>query len=208
MLIVDLDDTIFQTSSIGMDVFSVAISSLRTSDELIVMGVALDSMIEELWSTPSDYVFRKYEVPHHIVSRFYIDVASIDYKTLDIQPYDDYAILKSLSIDQVLVTTGLRELQWAKINALGIAKDFIQIKIDDPRDDPRIRKIGIFRQILMEARLQPSDIWVIGDNPESELKAAKALGMKTIQRRSQTKASSCYADFEIPSFAELKQLLF
>jgi len=39
-------------------------------------------------------------------------------------------------MDKILVTTGLIELQQAKIKTLGIGADFKQIHIDEPRLEP------------------------------------------------------------------------
>ena len=50
-------------------------------------------------------------------------------------------------------------------------------------------------------------MYLIGDNPESEIKAGKKLGMRTIQRKSDSKVSSKYSDYEIESFEELKEII-
>lgn len=207
MIIIDLDDTIFQTKSMNPQIFDPAISIVKRYYETQAEERKVDEIISALWSKPVDVVFTNFKTPQTVVSDFYHQIANIDYNQLDIQPYDDYKIISSLPGKKILVTTGLQELQKAKIKALGIEKDFDSVHIDDPRKRPRQHKIDIFKQILLETKKAPSDIWVIGDNPESELKAGKQLGMRTIQRKSSTKLSSVYADFEIESFEELKNIL-
>jgi len=87
---------------------------------------------------------------------------------LNIKAFEDYKVIKTFRKKKVLVTTGLRPLQLAKIKALGIENDFEEI--DDPRLIPRTHKIDIFAQILLNSGKKVEDIWVIGDNPESEIK--------------------------------------
>lgn len=147
-----------------------------------------EEIISDLWSKPIDEVFSTHKIPKEIASIYYQEIAALLFR-------------------KILVTTGLRELQMAKINALGIESDFEMIYIDDPREKPRRHKINIFNEILNETQQRPQEIWVIGDNPESEMKAGKALNMNTIQRKSSSKKSSQYSDYEIDSFEELKEII-
>jgi len=188
-------------------IFNDAISVVKRYYDTSELNVKVGEIISELWSKPVDEVFLKYKTPKTIVDEFYNKIADIDFSKLKIKPFDDYEAIQSISIKKILVTTGLRELQTAKIKALGIASDFDSIRIDDPREKPRQYKMDIFKQILTETKKSPKEIWIIGDNPESEIKAGKILGMRTIQRKSKTKESSEYADFEIASFRELKNII-
>lgn len=205
LLIFDLDDTIFQTNSINPKIVKPAISILK--EYYYSTEVEVGDIISALWSKPIDFVFEKFKTPKSIVSKFYKQVEKIDFKQLKIELFEDYQIVQSIRKRKILVTTGIKELQMAKIRALGIESDFESIKIDDPRFNPRKHKLDIFSEILNTTELTPTEIWVIGDNPDSEIKAGKKLGMNTIQRKSKTKKSSEYADYEIESFNELIQIL-
>jgi len=141
------------------------------------------------------------------VDTFYEKIALINYEHLDIKPFADYSNITAIKMDKILVTTGLSELQNAKIDALGIRNDFKEIHIDDPRSNPRIGKYGIFKNIIHSTGLDPKEIWVIGDNPDSEIKAANQLGIKTIQRNSKSKNKSEYANYHIDSFDLLAAIL-
>ena len=110
-------------------------------------------------------------------------------------------------MDKILVTTGLSELQNAKIDALGIRDDFTRIIIDDPRIEPRNTKYKIFQEILKSTNKSADQIWVIGDNPKSEIAAAYNLGMNTIQRKSNTKTRSKMAKYYVSNFSELSNIL-
>ena len=203
MLIFDLDDTIFQTNSMNPEIFESAISVLRDYYTTSESNVNLEELIARLWSHPVTVVFSKYNTPQDIVAQFYQAIASIDYSELDIKTYDDYKEINSFLCPKILVTTGFKELQLAKIKALGIESDFDSIYIDDPRENPRQEKLDIFKTILKESQKAPQEVWVIGDNPDSEIKAGNSLHMKTIQRKSATKEVSKDADHQIESFTEL-----
>ena len=181
MLIIDLDDTIFPTQSMNPAIFDPAISIVRDALQSRKTKAIADTAIAELWTKPIDHVLAKYEVPNDVIAHFYQAIAEVDYQQLRITPFADYPALRAITQPKILVTTGLRELQVAKIKALGISSDFISIHIDDPRAQPRQHKQLIFEQIMRAQHLSPQQIWVIGDNPDSELKAGKELGMKTIQ---------------------------
>lgn len=204
MLILDLDDTLFETSSINPQLFHLPLSLIQNYYAANASRELADKVITELWSNPLDKVFATYGTPKAIIAEFYQKIGEIDFRQLSIQPFVDYEALRSLPQRKRLVTTGLKELQQAKIEALGIATDFEAVYIDDPRLQPRTSKIDIFKAILLETQLEPSAIWVIGDNPESEIKAGKTLGMKTVQRVSKSKGNAGLADYVIHSFEELE----
>lgn len=186
MIIIDLDDTIFETKTMNPEVFKDSLSIIRKyyfrePDEKI------DQILKELCEIPIDSVFKKYKTPQLIIQDFYRAISKMDYKSLNIKPFEDYKIFKNIEMSKILVTTGLKELQLAKISALGISGDFESIFIDDPRMNPRNSKLKIFKRILLESNLKAQSIWVIGDNPNSEISAGHELGMNTIQRSSDSK---------------------
>ncbi len=207
MLILDLDDTIFETKSMSSDIFDEPISVLRSYYSQQPDNNT-DYIINELWTNPIDYVLAKYDTPSSIVEDFYNKIVEIDYRGLDIQPHSDYQTIREIDLPKILVTTGLKELQWAKIKALGIEEDFLSIHIDDPRENPRRSKSVIFSQIIIESDLQPKDVIVIGDNPDSELRAGNDLGMTTVQRQSESKSRGKEVDYYIEDFGELLSLPF
>ncbi len=205
MILLDLDDTIFQTSSMNPEIFAPAIQVIhRFCEERETIHA--EELIHALWSQPIDEVFLQYEVPSHTAETFYEKMAGIDYKELDVIPFADYVALQEIDDIKILVTTGLKELQNAKIDALRIRQDFTAVYIDDPRTQPRNTKYDIFSRILKEHQIRPQEAWVVGDNPDSEIKAAHQLGMRTIQRSSPTKKKSPLADYYIEGFNELRAL--
>lgn len=206
MLIVDLDDTIFPTKSMPSSLFKVAIDNI-SSYVLSNTEHNVESLIADLWSRPVDVVCHAYGLPDDVLRRFYLDIEKIDFSRLPIEVYPDYKELLKVPHSRALVTTGLRKLQEAKIVALQIRSDFEEIHIDDPRTAPRYGKKKIFEKIMLERNLGPTDVWIIGDNPDSEIKAGRELGMNTIQRRAMGKRISELSDFVISSFSEVQRIV-
>jgi putative hydrolase of the HAD superfamily len=94
------------------------------------------------------------------------------------QPFDDYCLIKKLPVDKFLVTTGFPNLQWSKIRMLGIENDFKCIHVVDPDKSSKMKK-DIFEELIHQYNYQSDEVLVVGDDPESEIKAAKALNLPT-----------------------------
>ena len=204
ILIVDLDNTIFETSTIEMSQFKEA-RQLVEDYTLQHHGVELaHSIFDEMKHIAFDLIAKKYNFPNPLIQQFYQIIESGNYQ-LKIDTFPDYHYLLQYDYPKYLVTTGLPNLQNAKIEALGIREDFEQVHIDNPTDSNRVFKKGIFQQIL--AHSQASQAVVIGDNPISELKAGKELGLVTVQRMYGKTQYSEYADYAINSFEDLNRIL-
>lgn len=207
ILILDMDDTIYSTKSIPSEIMDPVFKKLRGSLRAYIDEATFLHIKRDLWHLPIDEVSAKYNLPDHILDNFYVDIEKIIIPIGSIKPYDDYQFIKSLPFRKYLVTTGLELYQREKIRALGIAEDFVDIYIDDPRSQPRIGKVGIFRQIISDAQVDPSTIWVLGDNPHAEISAGSNLGCHTVQRLSPRKERSLDADVHVKSFYELAPYL-
>ena len=60
---------------------------------------------------------------------------------------------------------------------MGIARDFTEIHIVDP---DKSSKKEVFAAILQRHDYRAADVLVVGDDPESELKAAQELGIMAL----------------------------
>jgi putative hydrolase of the HAD superfamily len=203
ILILDLDDTIFETNSMDMSIFDPARKVIEEYTVNHYGQIESDNIINEIKQLPFDTVANKYNFPIERRNRFYYTIQNIPYN-LNLSVFSDYSFLQQIDCDKYLVTTGMTNLQTAKIKALSIHADFQEIYIDDPFDTKRKFKKGIFQEIVKKT--DNKEVWVIGDNPESELLAGKELGLKTIQRLKNNK-KSIHADYEIRAFDELKRIL-
>ncbi len=97
---------------------------------------------------------------------------------LPMKPFEDYRHIQSANIQKFLVTTGFTKLQWSKVKMLGIVDDFVEIHIVDPEKSNQTKK-DVFADILKRHNYTAEDMLVIGDDPESEIKAATELGVDT-----------------------------
>lgn len=173
-LILDLDDTIFPTSSIDPQLVKPFFDSLERNND-VLSDVALRNAMADLWRRPFHVVAKAYGFSQHMIDQSLETLNSLEF-SFDIHPYEDYTYLKALPLTKFLVTTGMTKLQEAKIQALGLENDFEEILIDDPM----LRAGGkekAFSNIMQKYSYQPHELLVIGDNPDSEIRAAIALGI-------------------------------
>ena len=125
---------------------------------------------------------------------------------LNIQPYEDYCYIRELKIDKYLVTSGITSVQKNKIKSLGIEDDFTGIIIDDPFLSTG-GKSKIFAGLMEKYSLSSQDMWVIGDNPDSEIAAAKRNKIPTILIDRESKYENDIADYVVHSLKELVIIL-
>ncbi len=206
MLLLDLDDTLFETATIDARVFDPAKKIIEDYALPLFGAEKFAQMVTQLKQLPFDVVAKHYQFPTTLSEQFYHTIESISY-AFNIAPFPDYPALQQLPHPKILVTTGFPKVQQAKIDALQIASDFEAIYIDNPFDPQRKFKRGIFSAILSSYHLAPQQVWAIGDNPASELQAARALGINTIQRKTSHHLPWDEADGFIHSFEELAALL-
>ena len=206
LLIFDLDDTLFETKSISKKSVKPIIDKFENLLLKRFGEVMTKKIVPELWKFPFDFVAQKYNFDNNLNSEFACLINEYEYQ-LNIKTFEDFGIIQNLQQEKILVTTGFLKLQNAKIRALGIEKEFGEIYIDNILDSKRIHKKGIFKNILLEKNINPNLIYVIGDNPNSELKAGFELNLNTIQVAKLGQEKSEYAKHYIIDFNELITIL-
>ncbi|MBN2142677.1 HAD-IA family hydrolase [Candidatus Woesearchaeota archaeon] len=122
-----------------------------------------------------------------------------------IKPYDDAKLLLKLPGKKILVTSGVPKVQQAKVDLLKIRDYFEQVIIDDS-SDPKNKEM-IFKTLMEESSLQPKEVMIIGDNPDSEILGGRNLGMVTVQilRHKGMREAEC--DYKIKELSELKGII-
>ena len=95
------------------------------------------------------------------------------------EPFEGYEALLILPCRRFLVTTGYTKMQHSKIQQLGIENDFEAIFVIDP-DKSLLTKRDLFEKILSENNFRVEDVLVVGDDLNSEIFHAKALGIDTV----------------------------
>jgi FMN phosphatase YigB (HAD superfamily) len=204
-IILDLDYTVFQTNMMDRKVFEPFFENLLKDINSLFSDKIIEEIVTDLWKDSWDVVIEKHKIPKEIFFKSITILESIPLN-LEISTYSDYHFVKNYPIDKFLVTTGLTSLQKAKIKALNIENDFKEIIINDRLIESKT-KLDIFREIIAEHNLVPEKIYVIGDNPNSEIQAGNHLNLNTIQIVRENIEKGNNAKYYINSFEELKNII-
>ena len=205
-IIFDLDNCIFDTSSMGGGAIGAVRDALATSD---LSEEVKEQINIALKTDPLEDVLKRFGVPEPTG-----EAMREAYRNTVLGPerpaktYGDEDAIKELPVIKILVTSGYKKFQTSKIERLNISHLFDEVIIDF-LDDPEQRKgkTKIFKEILKTRGLQKEEVLVVGDNPRSELGAAKELGIKTVQTVRPDVVRWDGADAHISSLHELKDLL-
>ncbi len=205
-IIFDLDRCILNPKSLDVDILDPVLAPLYASN---VSAELKQKMSEVLWHTAFEDAVVLYGVPADIAQRMRVECRRLEIPAgKEIYSYGDESYIPALPVKKFLVTSGFRNFQTSKITKLGIAGMFDGIFIDES-DDLTIRKKKkkIFEEILGANDLQKEEVLVVGDNPISELKAAKELGIVAIQTLRPGVQKWDQADYHVTSLSELAELI-
>jgi putative hydrolase of the HAD superfamily len=178
-LILDLDNTIYPVSSIADNLFGELFKTLDLYSDSINADDAdrVNKIKHEMTRRPFQHIADEFQLADDLRNKMMNTLKSMSYD-LPIHPFEDYVYIRSIPLDKFLVTTGFIKLQMSKIKMLGIEQDFKTIHIVDPEVNSQTKK-DAFAIIMEKHNYVPEDLLVIGDDPESEIKAARALGIDT-----------------------------
>jgi putative hydrolase of the HAD superfamily len=199
-IIYDLDNTIFPVSAIGDTLFGPVFDLIAQSGQ---HTDSLDAIKYAIMRTP----FRLVAQRHGFISELTqagIDVQETLEYTQPIAPFDDYPEIHNILAERFLVTTGFSKMQHSKIRHLGIAPDFKEIHVVNPT---LTSKKEVFAGILSRYYYAPEQVLVVGDDPESEIAAAKALNIPTVLYDKDDNFSATEADFKISHFKDLTEIV-
>ena len=174
-LIIDLDNTIFPVSSLSGDLFLPILTLIEKSGEFEgdFNKVRNDILRRPFQRVASDYNFSEKLIAEGTV------LLSNAVCTRRISTYDDYEELKNIKCKKYLVTSGFIKMQQSKIAQLGIENDFEEIHIIDPLTSQNTKK-DVFSNILERHHLKKPEVLVVGDDIDSEIKAAGELGIDAV----------------------------
>lgn len=195
-IILDLDNTIYDT---------VAAGQLMISDLLTLVENGLPPRADfhqirtELLRKPFQVVAAHYDFSQELINRSVDLLSQKDYRWA-LWPYPDYQAIRTLPVEKFLVTSGFTTLQQSKIRQLGIQADFKQIYIVDVTRRVATKK-QVFQQILSDYNYEKTDVVVVGDDLESEIRAGIELGLLTIQY-----SKEAATDLRIPCISAFSQL--
>jgi putative hydrolase of the HAD superfamily len=174
-LIFDLDNTIYPVHSIGNALFAPLFALIEETGEMADQMTAVKDAIQR---KPFQMVATEFGFSASLTKAGISLLQNLRYDG-PIAPFPDFPLIYGLPQPKFLVTTGFTQLQESKIDGMNLRPLFQEIHIVDPMLDNRTKK-DVFSDILSRYNFQPDDVLVIGDDPDSEIKAARALTIPTI----------------------------
>ncbi|HEY2580252.1 MAG TPA: HAD family hydrolase [Mucilaginibacter sp.] len=199
-LILDLDNTIYPVSSIAGHLFDVLFSLIDQNKEGLIYE-HLKNAKDELTRRPYHLVADKYNFSPELKNKGIQLLNNITYD-LPMEPFAEYHYVRSIPLEKFLVTTGFSKLQWSKIKMLNIEDDFEEIHIVDPEITRQTKK-DVFADIMKRHNYAAEEILVIGDDPESEIKAAADLGIETFLFDPENKHPKAIATHRVKNLGDI-----
>jgi putative hydrolase of the HAD superfamily len=175
-LIFDLDNTIYPVSSISDQLFP-PLYQLLEKPEYGLDEKTLDEARREIMRRPFQKVAEELRFPPELVEESLNLLRNITCE-FPMACFEDYHEVRNIPARRFLVTTGFTRLQESKVSRLQLRDDFEEIFIVDP-DTSNMTKKDVFEEIHSRYDLSYSVMVVVGDDPDSEIKAANELGIKS-----------------------------
>ncbi len=198
-IILDLDNTIYQVSSIGDKLFKSLFELIGKSGEY---KGDFEKLKAEIMRRPFQYVAKEFEFSEKLFGESHKLLENLTYDE-PMATFDDYKFVRHLKMDKFLVTAGFTKMQESKVTQLGISNDFRTIYIIDPAKTNMVKK-DIFMKIMADHNFLPAELLVAGDDVNSEIKAALELGIDAVLY-DRTETAQPTNEFQIISrFSEMK----
>lgn len=201
-MIYDMDNTLFPVSEIGHELFAPLFERIEKSGEHTDQ---MSNIKKDLMRIPYQKVAEIYNFDRQLKEDSHTILTNLTYNK-NIKLFEDYPAILELPGDRYLVTTGFKNMQYSKIKNLGISQDFKDMIVVDPSVSELTKK-DIFIQIMKENGYEKEDVMVIGDDPDSEIKAARELGIETVLYNKLKLTDNPNADHIIYDFRELATVL-
>ncbi|HJQ33898.1 MAG TPA: HAD family hydrolase [Pyrinomonadaceae bacterium] len=205
-VIFDLDNCLSAADEVGRGLLEPVFGAIRRANDGRLSNEELARAFEDCWRHPLDWVARTHGFSDEMLAAGW-EIAKGVEVTTPMHGYPDLDALAELGARLFLVTSGFRRLQESKIKALGFASRFEAVYVDAIDEAGRKGKRGIFEEILEAYALKPSEVLVVGDNPDAEIEAGNRLGMTTAQILRPGVPRGPGATHYVHSLSELKGLL-
>lgn len=198
-IIYDLDNTIYPVSSIGDKLFGPLFDLIAASGK---HNDSMDDIRKAIMRTPFRLVAQRHGFSDELTQQGIALQEMMDYKD-EINTFEDYPEIQNIPGERFLVTTGFKTMQLSKIRQMGIGNDFKEVHVVNPVETS---KKEVFADILKRYDYLPNEVLVVGDDPESEIAAAKALGIPTVLYDKHNEQDASSATYKISHFAQLKAI--
>jgi putative hydrolase of the HAD superfamily len=201
-IIFDLDNTIYPVNAIGEKLFSVLFAMISESGEYTG---DFEQLKVEIMHRPFQFVADEFSFSENLKTACIQHLSERTYNS-EMLPFENYELIRTLPCVKFLVTTGFSKMQSSKIKQLGIRDDFEEIFVIDPGKNTLTKK-DIFLEILSKYNYRISEVLVVGDDVNSEIKAAEELGIDSVVFEYQCESSQTGNHRIIGDFAQLRQFV-
>ena len=199
-IIYDLDNTLYPVSAIGEKLFGPLFDLILQSGN---HNHEMDAIKKAIMKTPYRIVAQRHNFSEVLTNSGIALQENLVYDEA-IATFEDYAAIKTIPAERFLVTTGFEKMQLSKIRQMGIDADFKEIHVVNPT---KSSKKEVFADIMHRYNYAATEMLVVGDDPESEIKAAKELGIETVLYDKAGEQDRNAADYAINDFNELPKIL-
>ena len=179
-LIFDLDNCLAASDEGGVDLAGPVFGAIREANHGTLPPDALEAALRDLWVHSMDVVAERHGFSEQMRAAGWKACSSLEV-TRPMRGYGDLDLIPLLGEIRFLVTTGFRRLQESKVRALGVAPNFEAVVIDAIDEPDHPGKQRIFADLMVRHGLERHEVLVVGDNPQSELAAARRLGVRAVQ---------------------------
>jgi len=203
-LILDMDNTIFPSNSISDELFEPIYQLLEKHKDQVG-----EENIQEIKKLMSKKAWQKIAEEYDFNEELTKEGADILRETTyekPIAPFEDYTLVKANTLDKYLVTMGFTKMQWSKIKMLNIEADYKEVLVNDPETTEDTKK-EVFQSLIEKYNLNPQEVLVIGDDPESEIKAGNDLQMPTVLYDRMNEYEDKHAKHHIHHYSELAAII-
>jgi FMN phosphatase YigB (HAD superfamily) len=205
-IVYDLDQTILPASAVLEETFFPIYDAIRAANKGRVPEAELEEALKKIRIAAVDVIAKEHNFSAEMEEAAKQAFLNNEYK-FDLTAFEDYPVIKHIPGKRFLVTSGIPKMQQAKFDSLFEEGDFTGIYVDDIYDENRLGKKKIFEKIAHDYHLIPDLVWIVGDNPDSEITAGNELGMKTVQIIRPGIEQSDKASYLVCSFYELNDLI-
>jgi putative hydrolase of the HAD superfamily len=174
-IIFDLDNTIYSVYSIGETLFAPLFELIEQDG---TQTQHMNRIRDEVMRRPFQHIANDYQFSGELTRKSIKLLKQLVYSA-PIEPFEDFAVVRQLPVDKYLVTTGFLKMQQSKVDRMGLQKDFREIHIVDPSTSGKTKK-EVFAEIILRHQYAEEDVLVIGDDLQSEIKAAQELGIEVV----------------------------
>lgn len=174
-LILDLDNTIYPVLQIGEELFG---RLFQLISEVGEYEGNFETVRKEIMRKPYQRVAMEFNFSEKLTSEGFELLKNIAYEK-PMFPFEDYEEVRKIALPKFLVTTGFTTMQRSKVEKLGIEKDFEEIHIVDPALSALTKK-DVFEDILSRHNYSNREVLIVGDDPLSEIQAAKDSGIRWV----------------------------